>query len=880
MAIPIGTQLGPYEIMAAIGAGGMGEVYQARDTRLNRTVAVKVSAERFSERFEREAKLIASLNHPNICSLFDVGPNFLVMEFVEGPTLADRIAEGPIPLEESLHIAMQIAQALESAHDKGIIHRDLKPGNIKIKPDGTVKVLDFGLAKAVEGSTANETASNSPTMSMAATQAGIVLGTAAYMSPEQARGKPVDKRADIWAFGAVLYEMITGRQLFRGDDITETLASVIMKEPDLQPVPPKIRRVLSRCLEKDPRNRLRDISGVALLLEDQPSAVSSNGRLPHTPWFWPAATLFAIVVAAVLGFALYRVRPEAPASKPLIRLNVDLGSSVTFSFNTSITGSNLILSPDGRRLVYISQGHLYTMLLDGSPATEIPGTEGTYSAFFSPDGRWLAFQSGAKIKKVAVDGGTIGILPLSDSISRGGAWSEDGSIIVTLSGTGGLFRIPEGGGSPTALTQLAEGETTHRWPQSLPGSRAVVYTANNSVTGFDAASIKIRSLDGSTKTIQRGGTYGRIIHTPRGHNYLIYVSRNTLFAEPFDMDRLEVTGNPVPVVNGIGTAQSGAAQMDVSNDGTLVYGGLTGGGLLSLQWMDAAGNLQPLVPKPAVYGRPSLSPQADQVAVEINGSTTADIWIYETRRDYMRRLTFGGSNQMPVWTPDGRYIVYQDEGGLSSVRSNGGVPQPLLRSKNLQFPWSFMPDGKRLAYLEAAQTGYDLWTVPLEIDPATGIRAGKPEPFLTSSADERSPSFSPDGRWLAYSSNEGGSFELYVRSFPDKGSKWQVSNGGGSYPMWSRTAHELFFETPDAHVMVAPYSVTNDSFVAEKPRLWSPKALVNMVNNVKNVELAPDGKRVVALMPVATPEDPSTQNHVTFLLNFFDELERRVPVRK
>jgi serine/threonine-protein kinase len=626
---------------------------------------------------------------------------------------------------------------------------------------------------------------------------------------------------------------------------------------------------------------LRDISGVELLLEDQPSAVSSNGALPHTPWFWPAATLFAIVVAAVLGFALYRTRPEASALKPLIRLNVDLGSSVTFNLIGTVSGSNLILSRDGQRLAYISKGHLYTMLLDGSPATEIPGTEGTYGALFSPDGRWLAFLAGTKIKKVAVDGGTILPLPLTDSTSRVGTWSDDGSIIVNLTRTAGLFRIPEGGGTPTALTQLAQGETTHSWPQSLPGSRVVVYTANNSVTGFDAASIKIRTLDGSTKTILRGGTYGRIIHTPREHNYLIYVSRNTLFAVPFDMERLEVIGNPVPMVNGIGTAQSGAAQMDVSNDGTLVYSGLTGGEVVSLQWMDAAGNLQPLVPKPAVYGRPSLSPQADLVVVDIQGPTSADIWIYGTRRDYMSRLTFGGSNHGPVWTPDGRYIIYQDAGGMSSVRSDGGPPQPLLRNKNnLQFPWSFMADGKRLAYFEGTQTGYDLWTVPLEIDPATGIRAGKPEPFLTSSADERYPSFSPDGRWLAYSSNEGGSFEVYVRSFPDKGRKWQVSNGGGSYPMWSRTAHELFFETPDAHVMVAPYSVTNDSFVAEKPRLWSPKALANMVNSVKNVELAPDGKRVAALMPAATPEDPSTQNHVTFLLNFFDELERRAPAQK
>ena len=875
MSLTPGEKLGPYEVIVQIGAGGMGEVYRARDTRLGRDVAVKVSAERFNERFEREARLVASLNHRNICSLFDVGPNFLVMELVEGPTLAERISEGAIPLEESLHIAAQIADALEAAHESGIVHRDLKPGNIKIKPDGTVKVLDFGLAKV--GGTYATSSDQSPTISMAATQAGMILGTAAYMSPEQARGRAVDKRADIWAFGAVLYEMVTGRQLFRGEDLSETLASVIMKEPDLEPVPPKVRRVLRRCLEKDPTKRLRDISGVALLLEQEAPAPSTAGKTPGRQWLWPAVAAGVTVVAAVLGAGWYRARPAESALKPLVRLNVDLGPNV--SLTSSVTGgARIILSPDGQRLAYISQARLFSLRLDQPGATELAGTEGAYGAFFSPDGRWLAFFAGGKLKKVSVDGGAAVIL-CDASAGRGGAWGPDGNIIASLSGIGPLSRIPDAGGTPTAVTEVTQGETVHRWPQILPGGGAVMFTANSATTGFDTASIKILSLaDGETKVVKQGGTYGRIVGTRTGRTYLTYVNQNTLFGAPFDLDTLEVTGSAVPVLEGIGSLPSGTVEMDVSADGTLIYRGLAAGGLLTLQWMDKAGTLQPLVAKPGMYGRPSVSPDGKQIAMEIGGPSGSDIWVYDPRRDNMSRLTFGGgSNVSPLWSPDGRYIVYQDTGGMSWVRADGSAPQPLVRSNSLPFPWSFTSDGTRLGYLESGKGGYDLWTLPLEGDPVSGIRAGKPEVFLNSDFDERYASFSPDGRWLAYASNETGTSEVYVRPFPDKGGKWQVSNvGGAAYPMWSRTAPELFFETADANIMVAAYTVKNGAFVSDKPRQWSPTALVNLVNSSKNFDLAPDGKRIVALMPVETEDDSGARNHVTFLFNFLDELERRV----
>jgi Tol biopolymer transport system component len=814
-----------------------------------------------------------------VCTIHDVGPNYLVMELVEGPTLSDRMKEGPIPLEEALRIARQIADALEAAHEKGIVHRDLKPGNIKIKPDGTVKVLDFGLAKM--GGAPAAASEHSPTISMAATQAGMIVGTAAYMSPEQARGKPVDKRADIWAFGAVLYEMVTGRQLFRGEDLSETLASVIMKEPDLEPVPPRVRRVLRRCLEKDPTKRLRDISGVALLLEQEPPPPVIAGRRSGRRWLWPAVAGCAAVVAAVLGVGWYRARPAESALKPLVRLNVDLGPNVSLS-SSALSGADVILSPDGHRLAYISQARLFSLSLDQPVATELAGTEGAYGAFFSPDGRWLAFFAGGKLKKVSVEGGAA--VTLCDAAGgRGGSWGEDGSIVAALSSTGPLSRVPEAGGTPTPVTELAQNEAVHRWPQVLPGGKAVVFTANSTTTGFDTASIRVGSLtDGSTKVVQQGGTYGRILGTQKGRTFLTYVNGNTLFAARFDPDRLEVTGGVVPVLEGVGTLPSGTVEVDMSAEGTLVYRGLAGGaGLLTLQWMDAAGTLQPLVAKPGLYGRPSVSPDGNRVAMEFSQTNGSDIWIYDPRRDNMSRLTFsGGSNLAPVWSPDGRYIVYQDPGGMSWVRADGSAPQSLLRSKSLVFPWSFTRDGTRLGYMEIDKGGYDLWTAPLEGDALSGIRLGKPEVFLKSDFDERYTSFSPDGKWLAYASNETGTYEVYVRAFPDNGGKWQVSNAGGAYPIWSRSGRELLFETLDAHIMTVSYSWTNDSFVADKPRPWSPKPLVNLVNSSKNFDLAPDGKRIAALMPVETAEDPGAQNHVTFLLNFLDELERRVPVGK
>jgi Tol biopolymer transport system component len=891
MALAAGTKLGSYEVAAQIGAGGMGEVYQAHDTKLGRDVAIKVLPEAFAHdperlsRFQREAKMLAALNHPNIATIYGLeqssGTNYLVMEMVAGENLAERVKrEGAVPIDEALTIAKQIAEALEAAHEKGIIHRDLKPANVKLTPEGKVKVLDFGLAKAFAGDASTESMSNSPTLSHAATMQGVILGTAAYMSPEQARGKTVDKRTDIWAFGCVLYELLTGKPAFHGEDTTEILAAVVKSEPDWTTlpakVPPAIRILLSRCLRKDRRQRISDATDARIEIEDAIAAPKDSGVAQAAPAStsklpWAIAAGLAVIAVVMSWVAWRATRPVEQALRPLLRMDVDLGADV--SFEGRIAGVDEIISPDGTRIVYLSQGRLFTRRLDQPNATELAGTQGAVEPFFSPDGQWVAFALQGKLQKISVEGGSA--IALCDATGvLGGSWGEDCNIIAALSTNGGLFRIPSAGGPPTPVTDLQSGENTHRWPQVLPGDKAVLFTASASPTVFDGANIEVMSLiDHRRKTLVRGGTFGR--YSPSGH--LVYVNRDTLFAVPFDVDRLEVHGTPVPVLDQVGyNPASGWAQLDFSQNGTLIYrSGGAGGGLLAVAWLDGAGKAQPLLAKPGNYRRPSMSPDGQRLALDVTEGSGTDIWLYDWQRDTMTRLTFTGGAQFPVWSPDGRYIVFLTEAGMSVIRSDGsGKPQPLTQSKNAQFPFSFMPDGKRLAFFEVGSgTSSDLWTVPLESDSA-GLRAGKPEVFLQTPADERTPSFSPDGRWIAYRSDESGTTQIYVRAFPDKGGKWQISNSGGADPMWSRNGHDLFFETLDQHIMVAAYTVKGDSFVADKPRVWSEKQLGGSAL-VKNADLAPDGKRIVAIMPVDTAEAQKARNHVIFLENFFDEVRRR-----
>ncbi len=887
----------------------MGQVYRARDTRLNRDVALKVLPDSFANdpdllaRFTREAQTLASLNHSNIAHIHGLeesgGVRALVMELVEGDDLSQRIAGGAIPIDEALPIAQQIAEALEAAHEQGIIHRDLKPANIKVRADGTVKVLDFGLAKALGpdggqqagGSRQGVALSESPTLISPAmmTGVGMILGTAAYMSPEQARGKTVDKRADIWAFGAVLFEMLSGTRPFDGEDMAETLGAVIHREPVWSRLPAStpasIRAVLQRCLQKDPKQRLRDIGDVRLALAGAFDIASSQttGATPQPasastlvlPWA-AAATLAGLLLAASFGW-WRATRPVEQALRPLVRLDVDLGSDVSLEYPT---GADAILSPDGTRIVYVSQGRLWTRRLDQPTATELASPQGAYAPFFSPDGQWVAFFTSRTLQKISVEGGAAIVLSPAPA-GRGGSWGADGAIIAALTNTGGLSRIPAAGGPPTPVTELQPGEATHRWPHVLPGGKAVVFTVSATINAYDAATIDVVSLaDHRRKTLVRGGTFG--LYLPSGH--LVYVNGGTLFAVPFDVKRVEVHGTPAPVLEHVRyRASDGSAQVAFSLTGTLLYRGSgAGAGLLTVAWLDGTGKAQPLLAKPGAYRRPSLSPDGQRLALEVSDGSGTAVWVYDWPRDTMTRVTFPGSAEAPIWSPDGRYLAFRTVGaGMTVIRADGaGQPQPVTQSRNGQYPWSFTPDGKRLAFVESsAGTANDLWTVPLESGGA-GLRGGKPEVFLRTPADERAPAISPDGRWMAYRSDESGTAEVYVRAFPDTGGKWQISNSGGTLPMWSRMGHELLFETLDNYIMVASYTVMGEAFVAGKPREWSARQLGGDGTAVKNVDLAADGKRIVALMPVEAAEGQKAQSHVTFLENFFDDVRRKAPVGK
>ncbi len=900
MSVAPGTRLGSYEVVAQIGAGGMGEVYEARDTKLGRNVAIKVLPAAFVNdperlaRFQREARMLAALNHPNIATIYGLeyseAFHFLIMELVPGETLAERVRGGPVPVEEALKIAAQIAEALEAAHEKSIIHRDLKPANVKVTPEGKVKVLDFGLAKAFAGEESGNDPSNSPTLSQAATLPGVILGTAAYMSPEQAQGKPVDKRADIWAFGVVLYEMVTGRRPFRGDGVPETLAAVLKEEPQWDRVPAKVQGLLRSCLKKDPKQRLRDIADAKLLLQETPQAPErANSGLRHSRVLWVAA--LAVVAAAALPVAW---RATRPVDRPLMRFSADLGPEAVEGLN--ITAA---ISPDGTRLAFVARGpggrqQLATRLLDQAQATVLSGTENAADPFFSPDGQWIGFFADQKMKKISVQGGAAVTLCECDVLApRGASWGEDDSIVVTLRANAGigLSRLPAAGGTPQVTTKPGDkGEATHRWPQILPGGHAVLFTGNTRASGHDDANIEVVSLKtGQWKVVQRGGYFGRYL--PSGH--LVYLHQGTLFAVGFNLDRLEVRGTPAPVLDDVaGNADEGAGQYDVARNGTLVYlSRKSSNAGWPVAWMDSSGKTQSLLAAPGRYYFPRLSPDGKRLALAVGSLGNGDIQVYDWQRDTMTPLTFTQRNLAPVWTPDGKHIVFSTESpdafSIRWIRADGaGETQLLLESKAQLVPYSFSPDGRRLAFAERpVDTLFDLWTLPLDVSDPEHPKPGKPELFLRTPLMEREPAYSPDGRWIAYASNESGRFEVYVRPFPGgapSGSvKWQISTGGGRSPIWSRDGPELFYKSLDNRIMVAAYTAKADSFVPDKPRLWSDAQILDPGPGVQwSLDLAPDGKRFAVFPRPQAASEQKGSIHVTVLLNFFDELRRKLPPRK
>jgi len=889
MAIQSGTHLGPYEVLSAIGAGGMGEVYRARDVKLGRDVAIKVLPEAFARdadrmaRFQREAKILASLDHPNIASIYGLedssGTHALVMQLVEGPTLADRIKQGPIPIDEALKIAKQICEALEYAHERGIVHRDLKPANVKVTNDDAVKVLDFGLAKALEGEAASLDISTSPTLSRLATMQGVLLGTAAYMSPEQAKAKPVDRRTDIWAFGCVLFEMLTGKRAFDGETVTDTLAAVIRAEPDWSLLPAalsvRIRVLLHRCLQKDPKQRLRDIGDARISLDEvlsgQPDP-SLAGAAGISTLAWRRAlilSLGALVIAgAITGFAIWNLKPSPP--QPVTRTVINLLPDQQLA--GLIYGPAVAVSPDGTRLAYVAtQGgtqQIYLRAMDSTEAKPMPGTEGGSEPFFSPDGQWLGFFAKSKLKKISVSGGTG--LDLGDAVAPfGGSWGNRGMIAFAPSITSGLEQVSEEGGVPQPLTRLEKGEVGHYSPEFLPGGKAVLFDLENSNVGEQVVVQSIAT--GERRILVRHASQPH--YTASGH--LVYLQGANLMAVPFDTQRMEATGAAVPVVEDLlqSTLNSGSAQYSVSATGTLVY--VSGGAAQRrLVWVSRTGVEQPLAAPVHPYVYPRLSPDGRQVAVTIS-EEGLQVWLYNLSRDALTRLTFGGSmNVFSSWTPDSKRIsfVSNKEGSRNifwQMADGSGSVERLTRGEYVQVPSSWSPDGQLLALMEEnPTTGYDIWVLRMS--------DRKAQPFLRTPFNESAPEFSPDGRWLVYVSDESGRFEVYAQPYPGPGGKWQISTDGGTEPVWNRNGRELFYRSGDK--MMAVDIATQPSFVAGKPRMLFQGHYVPTPATVPFYDVSPDGQRFLMIKPSEQAAAAPTQINV--VLNWFEELKRLVPSGK
>jgi hypothetical protein len=906
MTLGTGVRLGSYEVLSPLGAGGMGEVYRARDTRLGRDVAIKVLPTAVAAdhermvRFQREAHVLASLNHPHIAAVFGFedsnSTRALVMELVEGPTLQERIAKGAIPIEEALPIARQIAEALEYAHEHGIVHRDLKPANIKLTKDGAVKVLDFGLAKALSDDPLSPDVSNSPTLSAVATRAGVILGTAAYMSPEQAKGKTADRRSDIWSFGVVFYEMLSGQRLFTGETTQETLAAVLKTDPEWQAlpatVPARVRRLLRRCLEKDPRRRVQAIAEARIAIEDalggvEETAVAAPGHpRRHRGLVW---ALGGVLIGAALVRALWAPRPPTPEPAMPVRLSVELGADVSL---VTDFGPAAILSPDEKVLAFTAQKgdgqrQLYVRRLDQLQAAPLAGTEGARDAFFSPDSQWLGFFAGRNLKKIPVAGGAAVILADATN-GRGGSWGEDGTIFFTPHNNRGISRMSSAGGTPEVLTtppDHAAGDlsASDRWPQVLPGGTAVLFTTGGGAY-YEGASIVVQSLpNGPRKVLVQEGYHGRYLRS----RHIAYIRAGTLFAAPFDPARLELNGPPVPVLEGVtANPNSAGAQFAVSDRGTLVFRqGPSIGSAMPIQWMDKGGKLEPLRPLAGNYGNLQFSPDGQKLAMDSREGRERDVWVYEWGRDTMSRLTFDpGEDFAPIWTPDGQRIAFASTRAdratwnLYWQRADGtGAPERLTASTNRQVAGSWHPGGKFLAFEEFSPAKQSVMILQLEGDETTGWKPGKISAFLDSPSSECCATFSPDGRWLAYASNETGRFKVYVRPFPGPGGKWQISPDVGLDTAWSRSSRELFYFMPLSTLMVARYAVEGASFRAEKPRPWSP-GRVPQRGFDRTIALHPDGQRFAVLK--AADETEEKRDKVVFIQNFFDELRRVAPVGK
>jgi serine/threonine-protein kinase len=936
MMLAPGTRLGAYEILSLLGSGGMGEVYRARDTKLNRDIALKILPEVFTvdservARFHREAQLLASLNHPNIATIHgweeSDGIRALILEVVEGPTLADRIAESPIPLDEALTIARQTAEALEAAHEKGVVHRDLKPANIKLSSDGKVKVLDFGLAKLLDTETsgAGQSRSNSPGLTNsptlttpAMTMAGVILGTAAYMSPEQARGKAADKRADIWAFGCVLYEMLAARRVFDANEVSDTLAFVLTKDPDWSALPPStppaIRRLLRRCLVKDRNARLPDIGSARLEIDEartEPPETKIDASVIELRGTWVRRSIpfvvTAAVVAALSSLVAWLVTRPRPVAKPVTRVLVGVAPAERLLSGIQMDASlargrpsrtAMAISPDGRSLVFSGEREgrvqLYLRHLDQLDATAIAGTDGASDPFFSPDGQSLGFYAAGALKTVPLNGGAV-VEICKTPLVYGASWGPTGQIVFARQREA-LLQVPAAGGTPTAITKLNDGsgELGHRLPQLLPDGQTVIFTVTKAAfPSWDDTLIVAQSLaTGDRKLLIEGGADARFVAT--GH--LVFLRRGTLMAVPFDARRLEVTGPAVGLIADVMQAaniqpvqiDTGAGQFAVSESGSLVYvtGGVFPQDRWSLVWIDRSGQPEPLRIAPGSYLAPRLSPDGRRIAFN---STTGDwdLWTYDVARGIAARLPMEGDQSVPIWSPDGSRLVFtslsKGTRGLFSINSDGnGSAQQVMTSTPATPP----PSGDVLETTLYA----DSWTADgsaLAIQHQRRISLlkadGKTEPRQLLTAGIQAE-FSPDGRWLAYTDGGVGTARtgrVYVQPYPALDRREQVSVESGRSPTWRRDGRELYYaenvsdEGPlKVRIMAVPITTT-PTFSAGIPRVLF-EGPFRIDGPFRGYDVTHDGQRFLMVQEV--PQPPTRVSQMVLVQNWVEELKQRVP---
>jgi hypothetical protein len=880
----------------------MGEVYRARDSRLERDVAVKILPALFADdperlaRFEREAKTLASLNHPHIAQVYGLEPvdgfgsaRALVMELVEGEDLSVRLARGRLPVADAGAIALQIVDALDAAHERGIVHRDLKPANIKVRHDGTVKLLDFGLAKALDADAdaLPKTIENSPTFTSPAaighgyaargTQLGVILGTAAYMAPEQAKGRTADRRADIWAFGVVLYEMLTGQACFAGETVSEVIAAVIKDPPDFSrlpnDVPPALRRLLLRCLEKDPKRRLSAIADARWDLEE---SARFGAAVPARPRPLVFAWLPWIAAAGAFAFAVWALSSRSPAATPMIdgHLAIELPDESALVINDVPRPdvAPLVLSPDGRVVVYVaphgSSTRLFARALDDLTPRALAGTEGASQPFFSPDGGWVGFFAGGKLKKTPLGGGTPDTLADAPD-GRGASWGASGEIVFAPATSSGLFVVPESGGTPRRVTSLdfAAGDDVHGWPQLLAGQNAVLFTVM--AWSRETSEIYVADLKtGERRLVQTDAWFGRYVPGTEGSSgYLVFVRNNALLAAPFDPARPDRAGTPVSVVEGVRPRQ-----FDITASGVLVYvPAIAAAETYSLVWVDRSGVATTINDLPRGYEDLHLSPDGKRVVAtleEPGEDSPAHVWMADTGRRTLTRVTFDGFSRDPVWAPDGQSIVFgskrgQNTFGLYIQRLDGRSSAELAWASPIAIwpdPQSWTPDSRTVIFsTKGNETGDDIWSYSLE--------TRKAQPWLATPASEVNGRLSPDGRWMAYHSNASGREEVYVQAFPGPGVKHLVSQGGGFNPIWSRDGREIFYRYDNQ--LLAVRIDTDPTF-----RVGSPAVMFSGRYRLsgRDYDVSSDGKRFVMMRA----DGPRTANRMRVLLNWRRVLDARV----